>query len=230
MELWACSLALYASLGMAQNPAQFGRTCAVCHGGNGEGTDRAPALRNSRELRGASEKDIAALIKNGRGNMPAFTSLPEAQIRELATFVHSMNMDAFEMKPAGDTAAGAGIFFGSGHCSECHTAQGRGGSNGPDLSSIGHQVTLAELEQSLQQPDARIAAGYGIVNVTLRNGRSLRGFARSHGTHDLQLQTLDGRLHLLLEHEYTQVVGGGTLHHACLQRHRRNSIATWWRS
>lgn len=101
MELWACSLALYASLGMAQNPAQFGRSCAVCHGGNGEGTDRAPALRNNRELRGASEKDIAALIKNGRGNMPAFTSLPEAQIRELATFVHSMNMDAFEMKPAG---------------------------------------------------------------------------------------------------------------------------------
>jgi PQQ-dependent dehydrogenase (methanol/ethanol family) len=207
VELWACSLALYASLGMAQNPAQFGRTCAVCHGGNGEGTDRAPALRNNRELRGASEKDIAALIKNGRGNMPAFTSLPEAQIRELATFVHSMNLDAFEMKPAGDTAAGAGIFFGSGRCSECHTAEGRGGSNGPDLSSIGHQVTLEELEQSLQQPDARIAAGYGIVNVTLRNGRSLRGFARSHGTHDLQLQTLDGRLHLLLEHEYTRVVG-----------------------
>lgn len=138
--------------------------------------------------------------------MPAFSSLPEAQIQELAYFIRSMNVVAFEMKPAGDAAAGASIFFGSGRCAECHTAQGRGGSNGPDLSNIGRQATLAELEQSLQQPEARIAAGYGMVDVTLRDGSSLRGFARSQGTHDLQLQTLDGRLHLLLDNEYTQVV------------------------
>ena len=67
-------------------------------------------------------------------------------------------------------------------------------------------MTLAELEQSLHQPDAHIAAGYGVVEVTLRNGSTLRGFARSQGAHDLQLQTFDGQLHLLLENEYTQVV------------------------
>ena len=206
------SMVLCTSLGAAQNasavhaPEQFGQRCAVCHGGDAEGTDRAPALTNSRHLRGSSEKDIAELIKNGRGNMPAFSSLPDAQIQELARFVRSMNADAFEMKPAGDAAAGAALFFGSGHCAECHTAQGRGGSNGPDLSSIGHQATLAELDQSLQQPDARIVAGYGIVDVTLRDGSRLRGFARSQGSHELQLQTLDGRLHLLLESEYSQVV------------------------
>jgi PQQ-dependent dehydrogenase (methanol/ethanol family) len=206
------SLALFASLGAAQNasaihaPEQFGQSCAVCHGGDAEGTDRAPSLTNSRHLRGSSEKDIAELIKNGRGNMPAFSSLPEAQIQELAHFVRSMNADAFEMKPAGDAAAGATLFFGSGRCAQCHTAQGRGGSNGPDLSNIGHQATLAELDQSLQQPDARIAPGYGIVDVTLHDGTSLRGFARSQGAHDLQLQTLDGRLHLLLDNEYGQMV------------------------
>jgi PQQ-dependent dehydrogenase (methanol/ethanol family) len=138
--------------------------------------------------------------------MPAFSSLPEAQIQELAHFVRSMNADAFEMKPAGDAVAGAALFFGSGRCAQCHTAQGHGGSNGPDLSNIGQQATLAELDQSLQQPDARIAAGYGIVNVTLLDGSRLRGFARSQGAHDLQLQTLDGRLHLLLDREYSQVV------------------------
>jgi PQQ-dependent dehydrogenase (methanol/ethanol family) len=206
------SLVLGASLSVAQNasgihtPEQFGQSCAVCHGGDAEGTDRAPALTNSRHLRGSSEKDIAELIKNGRGNMPAFSSLPETQIQELAHFVRSMNADAFEMKPAGDAAAGATLFFGSGRCAQCHTAQGRGGSNGPDLSNIGRQATLAELDQALQQPDARIAPGYGIVDVTLHDGTSLRGFARSQGAHDLQLQTLDGRLHLLLDDEYGQVV------------------------
>jgi PQQ-dependent dehydrogenase (methanol/ethanol family) len=201
----AAVLALHTFWGSAQN-AEFEKTCAVCHGGGGEGTDRAPALANNRELRGVSEKEIAALIRNGRGNMPAFSLLPAEQVEELAHFVHSLNADAFEAKPAGDVAAGADFFYGSGRCVSCHTAQGRGGTNGPDLSSIGRQVTLSELEQSLRQPDARIAAGYAVVEVTLRNGSTLRGFARSQGAHDLQLQTLDGQLHLLLDNEYTRVV------------------------
>jgi PQQ-dependent dehydrogenase (methanol/ethanol family) len=189
-----------------RKPARFEQTCAVCHGDDGEGTDRAPALINNRHLRGASEVDIANLIRNGRGNMPAFSFLPEAQIEDLAYFVRSMNADAFEMKPAGDVAAGSKVFWGSGRCVACHTAQGRGGTNGPDLSNIGRQATLSELNQSLKDPDARIAAGYQMVEVTPRNGSVLHGFARSQGSHDLQLQTLDGRLLLLLDSEYTQVV------------------------
>jgi cbb3-type cytochrome c oxidase subunit III len=112
-----------------RKPARFEQTCAVCHGDDGEGTDRAPALINNRHLRGASEADIANLIRNGRGNMPAFSFLPEAQIEELAYFVRSMNADAFEMKPAGDVAAGSKVFWGSGRCVACHSAQGRGGTN-----------------------------------------------------------------------------------------------------
>jgi PQQ-dependent dehydrogenase (methanol/ethanol family) len=193
--------ALYAQI---HAPAQFGQNCAVCHGGDAEGTDRAPALVNSRDLRGSSEHDIASLIRNGRGNMPAFSSLPDTQIQELASFVRSMNAVAFDMKPAGDAAAGSNIF--SGRCARCHTAQGRGGANGPDLSNIGRQATLAEIDQSLQRPDEKITAGYGLIDVTLKDGGSLRGFARAQGAHDLQLQTLDGRLHLLLEGEYTRAV------------------------
>jgi PQQ-dependent dehydrogenase (methanol/ethanol family) len=192
--------------GQIHAPAQFSQSCAVCHGGDAEGTDRAPALINNRDLRGSEEKDIASLIRNGRGNMPAFSSLPDAQIQELARFVRSLNAVAFDMRPAGDAAAGASIFFTTGGCAQCHTAQGRGGANGPDLSNIGRQLTLAEIDQSLEQPDARIAAGYEIVNVTLKDGISLHGFTRSQGAHDLQLQTLDGRMHLLLDGEYTRVV------------------------
>ncbi len=203
----SCVSAQNAASPAVHEPALFGKTCAVCHGGGGEGTDRAPALTNNRELRGASEKEIAELIRNGRGNMPAFSLLPADQIQELAHFVRSMNADAFETKPAGDVAAGAEIFYGSGRCASCHTAQGRGGSNGPDLSSIGRQATLSELEQSLRQSDAHIATGYTVVEVTLRNGSTLRGFARNQGAHDLQLQTFDGHLHLLLEDQYKQVVG-----------------------
>lgn len=97
---------------------------------------------------------------------------------------------------------------------------GRGGVNGPDLSSIGKQLTLRHLEQALTDPIARVANrstsscpgwawcpddGWTVVNVRLRNGSKLRGFARNQGKHDIQLQSLDGRMHLLKDSEYTSV-------------------------
>ena len=179
--------------------------CAVCHGGDGSGTDRAPGLLNNRRLRSQSEADIAAIVKNGRNNMPSFAALPGEQIQSLAHYVHSLNAAAIDLKPPGDSVAGAAIFEGSGRCIECHTAAGRGGTNGPDLSAIGRQLTLADLSQAVQHPAARFVTGYSQVVVTLRDGSTLRGFARNQGTHNLDLQTLDGRLHLLRDADYSRI-------------------------
>ncbi len=183
---------------------RFERTCAVCHGNQGEGTDRGPSLSNNRRLRSSSEDEIAKVIKSGQGGMPAFP-LSQDQLQAMAHFVHSLNASAFETRPAGNVAAGSQIFFHGGGCATCHTALGRGGTNGPDLSNIGRQLTVAEIEQWLQNPGARNVPGYGVVNVQLRDGSSLRGFARGRGTHDLQLQTFDGQLKLLGEDDYTSI-------------------------
>jgi PQQ-dependent dehydrogenase (methanol/ethanol family) len=197
---------ILASLLSAQEAArtQYVQRCAVCHGDRAEGSDRGPGLTNNRKLRRLAETEIVSLIRNGTGSMPAF-ALPPAQLQSLAGFVRSLNATAFEMKPDGDGAEGERIFFGKGQCAGCHTAMGRGGANGPDLSDIARQLTLAELEQSLSDPSARIAPGYGTVAVRLLDGSTLRGYARSQGTHNLQLQTPDGRLRLLLDSEYTAV-------------------------
>jgi PQQ-dependent dehydrogenase (methanol/ethanol family) len=48
-------------------------------------------------------------------------------------------------------------------------------------------------------------AGYGLVVVKLRDGTSLRGFARSQGSHSLVLQTLDGHLRLLRDTDYASI-------------------------
>ena len=177
----------------------------MCHGGDATGSDRGPALTNSRRLRTRSESDIAGIIRNGTpGGMPAIV-LPGDQTKQLAGHVRSLNVTAFEVKPEGDLVAGEAFFFGKGNCASCHTAAGRGGSNGPDLSNIARQLTLPELEQSLVDPSARIAPGYARVTVALKPGGSLTGFARSRGSHDLQLQTLDGKLHLLNDSEYSRI-------------------------
>lgn len=187
-------------------PTRFGETCAVCHGGSAEGTDRAPPLAGNRLLHGLGVADIAAIIEHGRGDMPAFAGLPRDEITRLATYVRSLNADAFDMRPAGDVSNGRRIFFGAGHCADCHTAEGRGGTNGPDLSSIGTLMTLAQLDDAIRHPHFWTPPGWRVVTVRLNDGSSLRGFARNQTQHSLDLQTFDGRLHPLSDTQYRQII------------------------
>jgi PQQ-dependent dehydrogenase (methanol/ethanol family) len=182
-------------------PPQFAQTCALCHGGDARGTDRAPSLVNNDHLRNASENDIADIIQKGKGKMPALP-LPPPDIQALAHYVRLLDPMGAETPAPGDPQAGERIFFGAGKCATCHIARGRGHSNGPDLSNVARRLKLPELKQSLVDPSVRITTGYRTVSVTLNDGSSLRGFARAQGSHDLVLQTDDGRLHLLAEGEY----------------------------
>ncbi len=183
------------------------------------GTERGPALVDNRSLRSRSEKQIHDTIQNGRPGMPAF-ALPEEQLQSLARWVRSLNASAYDLGTPGDTAAGERFFFEKGRCASCHMVRGVGGTNGPDLSGIGRELTLAQLEQALDEPAAWAAGrsgsscpswawcpgqGWSMVSVRLQDGSSVRGLLRSQGKHDLQLQTLDGHLRLLLDTEYREI-------------------------
>ena len=169
---WLVPLALIgvASRAAAQNPSAeqiFSQHCAACHGDDATGTDRGLPLARSRRLRTRSAAEIHDIIHNGTpGGMPPF-ALPEPQLQALAGFIRSMNATAFDAQPEGDAAAGEGFFFGKGQCASCHTAMGRGKSAGPDLTSIGRQVTVADLERKLANPGAQVSDGYALVTVRL---------------------------------------------------------------
>ena len=212
-------LSLLMSAAAAQTmPEPYAKLCAGCHGDSATGTDRGPNLVNARSLRSRSEAQIRQIIRQGtRGGMPAFP-LPDAQLSVLASTVRSWNASAFDAKPVGDRVAGQQFF--ESRCLSCHMVRGRGASNGPDLSGIGQELTVGEIEQTLTNPSSRkgLRNGaacpswafcpddpWGVVKVSLPNGESLRGFARSRGQHDLVLQTFDGRLHSLLSQDYTEI-------------------------
>jgi PQQ-dependent dehydrogenase (methanol/ethanol family) len=180
----------------------YEQRCAACHGADASGSDRGPALSRSRRLRTRSASEIHDIIQKGTAaGMPPFP-LPEDQLQALAVFVRSMNATAFDAQPEGDAAAGQRFFFGKGQCASCHTAMGRGKSVGPDLTNIGRQVTLADLTRKLRTPNAEVSDRYATVSVRMRDGSTVRGFARKETLHSLQLQALDGRLILLAESEY----------------------------
>jgi PQQ-dependent dehydrogenase (methanol/ethanol family) len=205
---------------VAAKPDTYGKLCAGCHGESATGTERGPALLDNRSLRSRSEKQIHDLIRNGsRGGMPPF-AIAEEQLQTLARWVRSLNTSAHDLELAGNVDRGERFFFGNGKCGSCHMVRGRGKANGPDLSAIGQEVTLGQLEQALDDPASRAATrpvgscpsfawcpgeGWSLARVRLRDGSSVRGLLRSQGKHDLVLQTPEGRLRLLLDSEYREV-------------------------
>jgi alcohol dehydrogenase (cytochrome c) len=132
--------------------------------------------------------------------MPAFT-LPEDELAQLILFVRSRVVPLNETPTAGDPSSGANLFFGSAGCAGCHMIRGRGGLNGPDLTEVSRKLTLAEMEQSLRNPNARRERGYQVASVQLKSGKTVRGFIRNESGFDLQLQGLDQQLYLLKSNE-----------------------------
>jgi putative membrane-bound dehydrogenase-like protein len=75
-------------------------------------------------------------------------------------------------------------------CSRCHALRGSGADVGPDLTRIGATLTREQLLESLAEPNARIAPGFGMVAVTLRDGQRVEGTLR--GETDTEVSLLAG--------------------------------------
>src|SRR3954447_13646713 len=101
--LWPL-LPLYAQTSSSA-PKDFLTLCAACHGEGANGTERGPALIDSRSLRMRSTNQISDLIRTGKGAMPPF-GLSAERLQILATWVHTLNVSAFEAQSAGDIGAG----------------------------------------------------------------------------------------------------------------------------
>jgi PQQ-dependent dehydrogenase (methanol/ethanol family) len=181
----------------AQDPRPlFEKHCAVCHG-DGSGTERGPNLANHRRVRPQSIDELRAVIRDGvpaRG-MPAFP-LPAAELEALTRLVRSWSAPAMESDVAGDRAAGEQFFSRKGGCLACHMVFGKGLAVGPDLSSIGRQLTAAEIEEAVQRPGARIRPGYQVAALRFPGGASIRGFLRNESRYNIQLQDFTGRFHM----------------------------------
>lgn len=176
----------------------YAKLCGGCHGADARGTQQGPGLAGSPSVRARSKQNLSSVIRNGipSAGMPGF-DLPAAGIDGLANLIASLNGFAAESAVPGDRAAGKRYFFDKGQCASCHMIYGEGSPIGPDLSNVARELTVDEIREALLHPDSRIAPGYGMVSARLRDGRTLRGFARSQTSFELALQDLKGVFHPL---------------------------------
>jgi len=90
--LWLC-LVLFALAAPAQQSApdsgakSFEARCTVCHGGDGNGSERAPSILNFVDSNPDSQ--IAALIRKGFKAMPPH-EIAESEMKELVAYVHTL--------------------------------------------------------------------------------------------------------------------------------------------
>ncbi len=214
----ACvALLLGATPGLAQgvatssDPVEAGRArfnvrCAGCHGQDGLGGERAPAIKSGSERNLDDQKLLRNLIQHGiqdRG-MPAFT-VPAGELDQLVAFVQSRVLPLGKTTVSGNEDAGRALFFGTAGCARCHMIWGEGSVNGPDLTEAASKLTLAQVETALLRPVVHPGKGYQVARIQLSNGPTLRGFLRNESDSDLQMQSFDGRLRLLSKKDVVRI-------------------------
>src|ERR1700678_1990549 len=93
MKKFLLCFLVFASAAKAQQSTQgtgaqsFNARCAVCHGGDGNGNERAPSIVNF--ISSNSDEQIAALIRKGVRAMPPH-QIDDSEMKDLLAFVHTL--------------------------------------------------------------------------------------------------------------------------------------------
>ena len=104
----ALTVAAFISLGLPALPplsyaAEAGKTvyatrCQGCHGADGKGVAAmAKALQaaipdlTSKEVRNKPDKELLAVISNGKGKMPPTAGVSEKELKEVLSYVKSLS-------------------------------------------------------------------------------------------------------------------------------------------
>jgi quinoprotein glucose dehydrogenase len=77
-------------------------------------------------------------------------------------------------------------------CIRCHRVGNQGGNAGPDLSKVAMRESRDHLLQSLVEPDAKIAPGFGAVTLVLDDGRVVTGIMKKEDETSLVLDLAVG--------------------------------------
>jgi len=171
----------FLGLGPAPDPAAAERgeklytpNCAFCHGAKANGGDTGPDLiRSALVLHDEKGELIGPVVHKGRPDrgMPAFASFAQAQLADLAAFLHmkielAANRGLYKEVNIVTGNAQAGASYFNEHCTTCHSASG-------DLAHVGAKFEPPDLQTQFLYPTS--AAPAPKVTVTLPSGETIAG-------------------------------------------------------
>lgn len=191
----------------------FNSTCTGCHGPNGAAGEFGPGLAiPGRSYARQSDAQIFDAIQHGISGtpMPAHQGkFSDDQIWKITAYVKGLRGTAIDAPSPGDVAAGETVFWGKGNCGSCHMVNGRGSIVGPDLSQLASVRKTNSIIDALTREQHRVYGPGGAqphlltplpvwrtVDVTMADGKTVRGTLRNEDSFSLQVMGLDQQLHL----------------------------------
>ncbi|MGA8672478.1 MAG: c-type cytochrome [Terracidiphilus sp.] len=191
---------------------RFLQFCAGCHGADGKGGDKAASLATSESVRTHTDQDLFRIVHDGTTDgMPPFAQIGETNIMAVVHFLRMLEGQSASTNETtktgvvGDTNSGRVLYFGKAQCSTCHMMQGRGGFIASDLTAYGRNRSVGAILMAITTPDSPLVPSSRVVTVTARNGQTLTGMLRNEDNFSMDLQTEDGRYHLLERSDLTDV-------------------------
>jgi mono/diheme cytochrome c family protein len=173
----------------------FAPNCAFCHGAKANGGEGPDLVRSPLVLHDEKAELIGPVIFEGRPDkgMPAFKSMTEAQISDLAQFLHmrvelTANRGLYKVQNVvvGDARAGETYF--TAHCKSCH---------GSDLAHIASKLEPVELQAVFLWPaSARGRTPKPVkVTITLASGQVVTGTLKRIDDFDVSIYDAEGEYH-----------------------------------
>jgi len=94
----------------------------------------------------------------------------------------------------GDPDRGRRIFFQhpQAQCMRCHSYDDRGGNAGPRLNGVANRLSHEQLLESLIDPSRRIAPGFGVVVLELKDGQTLSGIFQGEDKRGVKIRKGQG--------------------------------------
>lgn len=112
-----------------------------------------------------------------------------------ATYAASSPQAVFSLSQVGgDPGRGDLVFRNQGACLQCHKVGKDGGIQGPDLTKVGERLQPDKIVESLVNPAAEIAEGYGSSVITMKDGNVLMGRIVNEKKDRFDLVGIDGKI------------------------------------
>lgn len=185
----------YTPADIAEGGRLFRANCVLCHGPEG---DQIPGidLGHGKFRQTYSEDALIKIIQNGiRGTAMPPHNLQDFQAGTIVAYLRAMATEGHTVSGNGNAARGKAVFEGKGGCTACHRVGATGSRIAPDLSDVGAQRRVVEIEQSLLDPDAEILPQNRTYRVVTKSGETVIG--RLLNIDSFTLQLLDSKERLL---------------------------------
>ncbi|GAB3961775.1 c-type cytochrome [Spirosoma harenae] len=93
----------------------------------------------------------------------------------------------------GEPDLGRRIFYRhqTAQCIRCHAYNDQGGNAGPRLNGVASRLTREQLLEALITPSARLAPGFGTVELKLKNGKTVNGILQEETSSEVKVKVGD---------------------------------------